>query len=199
MKKTLHFVLFFVLLSFFYACSNEEVKNELLFAEFKPNESLILKNINGGELTLVRTKNGFAIKGEEDKILMFDFFGTFCAPCKEEALHLSRLQQENSQKLILIGLSHFESVEDKTVKEFADKYGAYYFLSNSKQNDRIIAQILKDINYQSMEQLPFKVVIKNGIYQELTNYWEAGVKSLFYIGKVPTSTIQEDLNRIMEK
>lgn len=39
-------------------------------------------------------------------------------------------------------------------------YGAYYFLSNGSSNDRIIAQILKDIDYQNMEQLPFKVVLK---------------------------------------
>lgn len=59
-----------------------------------------------------------------------------------------------------MGLTHFEDVSDETVKKFADDYGAYYFLSNDSQNDRIIAQILKDIDYQSMEQLPFKVVMK---------------------------------------
>ncbi len=44
--------------------------------------------------------------------------------------------------------------------KIADDYGAYYFLSNGGSNDRIIAQILKDIDYQNMEQLPFKVVLK---------------------------------------
>lgn len=98
-----------------------------------------------------------------------------------------------------MGLTHFEDVSDETVKKFADDYGAYYFLSNDSQNDRIIAQILKDIDYQSMEQLPFKVVMKNGIYQNLSNYWDSNTSTNFYLGKIPTDFIQDDLDKIYKE
>lgn len=177
MKKFAYLFFTFAFAFLISACSSEEkIENEFAFAEYKLGDEILLKSINGGEKTLVRKENGFAVKGEEDKILMFDFFGTFCTPCQEEAPHLTSLWQKNSNNFIIIGLSHFENVSDEAVKDFAIKYGAYYFLSNSKENDRIVAQALKDINYQNMEQLPFKVVLKNGNYQNLTNFWDKDSK-----------------------
>ncbi|HFP7736573.1 TPA: TlpA family protein disulfide reductase [Campylobacter lari] len=202
MKKFTYLFFTFAFAFLISACSSEEkIENEFAFAEYKLGDEILLKSINGGEKTLVRKENGFAVKGEEDKILMFDFFGTFCTPCQEEAPHLTSLWQKNSNNFIIIGLSHFENVSDEAVKDFAIKYGAYYFLSNSKENDRIVAQALKDINYQNMEQLPFKVVLKNGNYQNLTNFWDKDSKQFvkFYLGKVSTEVMQEDITRILNE
>jgi len=197
MKKNIGLFLILCLGVFFTGCfEDEKIQNDFVFKEFKTNDKILLHSVNGGSKVLVRTQNAFVLEGEEDKVLMIDFFGTFCNPCKEEALELSKLWKNNAKKFFIIGLTHFEDVSDEMVKKFADDYGAYYFLSNSKENDRIIAQILKDINYQNMEQLPFKVVIKDGIYQNLSDFWNGGEKIKYYLGKVPTSTMQEDLNRI---
>lgn len=197
MKKKLKLSIIVLLGFFVVACSNEEeVKNDLIFKRYELGDKVVLNSVNGGSKTLIRVENGFTVEGEENKIVIFDFFGTFCAPCKEEALSLSKLWRDNAEYLSIIGLSHFENVSDEVVKKFADDYGAYYFLSNGNENNRIIAQILHDIDYQSMEQLPFKVVLKQGKYQELSDYWNEGKKTRFYLGKVPITLIQEDLERI---
>lgn len=183
----------------FIACSKEEpIEDDFAIKEFKPGEEIVLKSVNGAKLTLIRSKKGFYLKEAPKKILMLDFFGTFCSPCKEEAALLNHLYQSNKAKMQLIGLTHFENVKDDVVKRFAYDFSAYYFLSNMKINERIIAQVLKDIDYKSMEQLPFKVVLKDGVYQTLSDYWDKsdtkGVK--FYLGKIPTSFMQKDLDRI---
>ncbi|EAI0987919.1 TlpA family protein disulfide reductase [Campylobacter coli] len=198
-KKTI--LSFFIIIGFFIsACSHQEdIQNDFMFEEYSKGDKIVLNSVNGGAKALIRTDKGFIVEGEEDKVLMIDFFGTFCAPCKEEALELSKLWKNNSNKFIIMGLTHFEDVSDETVKKFADDYGAYYFLSNDSQNDRIIAQILKDIDYQSMEQLPFKVVMKNGIYQNLSNYWDNNTSTNFYLGKIPTDFIQDDLDKIYKE
>lgn len=188
----------FLIAFLFIACASEDVKNELDFKEFALGEKVLLRSVNGGEKTFLRKEKGFVIEGEEDKILMFDFFGTFCQPCKEEALELSKLWQNNSKHFVIIGLSHFEEVSDEEVLKFAKDYNAFYFLSNSKEKDRLIAQILKDISYQNMEQLPFKVVLKNGVYQNVSDFWNKGKKVQFYLGKVPSELIQEDINTILK-
>lgn len=193
MRRILSLTLF---LWIFVACSKEEVVNDFVFDEYELGEKMTLQSVNGETRTFVRTQKGFVIENEEDKVVMIDFFGTFCAPCKEEAAHLTQLYKKNADKFILIGLTHFENVSDEAVRQFANDYGAYYFLSNSAQNARLIAQILKDINYQNMEQLPFKVVLKNGQYQIVQDYWNKGSKVYFYLGKVPTELMQEDLNAI---
>ncbi|EAI8514059.1 redoxin domain-containing protein [Campylobacter upsaliensis] len=188
----------FLIAFLFMACASEDVKNELDFKEFTLGEKVLLRSVNGGEKTFLRKEKGFVIEGEEDKILMFDFFGTFCQPCKEEALELSKLWQNNSKHFVIIGLSHFEEVSDEEVLKFAKDYNAFYFLSNSKEKDRLIAQILKDISYQNMEQLPFKVVLKDGAYQNVSDFWNKGKKVQFYLGKVPSELIQEDINTILK-
>ncbi|MDL0102352.1 TlpA family protein disulfide reductase [Campylobacter felis] len=188
----------FLIAFLFMACASEDVKNELDFKEFALGEKVLLRSVNGGEKTFVRKEKGFVIEGEEDKILMFDFFGTFCQPCKEEALELSKLWQNNSKHFVIIGLSHFEEVSDEEVLKFAKDYNAFYFLSNSKEKDRLIAQILKDISYQNMELLPFKVVLKDGVYQNVSDFWNKGKKVQFYLGKVPSELIQEDINTILK-
>lgn len=188
----------FLIAFLFMACASEDVKNELDFKEFALGEKVLLRSVNGGEKTFLRKEKGFVIEGEEDKILMFDFFGTFCQPCKEEALELSKLWQNNSKHFDIIGLSHFEEVSDEEVLKFAKDYNAFYFLSNSKEKDRLIAQILKDISYQNMELLPFKVVLKNGVYQNVSDFWNKGKKVQFYLGKVPSELIQEDINAILK-
>ena len=188
----------FLIAFLFMACASEDVKNELDFKEFALGEKVLLRSVNGGEKTFLRKEKGFVIEGEEDKILMFDFFGTFCQPCKEEALELSKLWQNNSKHFVIIGLSHFEEVSDEEVLKFAKDYNAFYFLSNSKEKDRLIAQILKDITYQNMELLPFKVVLKDGVYQNVSDFWNKGKKVQFYLGKVPSELIQEDVNTILK-
>ncbi len=195
MKKILKFSII-MLVGIFIACKDAEVKNDLIFESYKNGDKITLKSVNGGSKTLIRKEKGFVVEGEEEKVLMFDFFGTFCAPCKEEALELSKLYRDNAKNFLIIALNHFEVVSDEVVKKFAEDYGAYYFMSNEKENSRLIAQILEDIEYQNMEQLPFKVVLKNGVYMELSDYWSENKKVKFYLGKVPTTLIQEDLERI---
>lgn len=193
-------ILILLLSLFFISCSNEEeIQNDFLFKEYTDGEEIILKSINNEEKILIRTKEGFKIKGEEDKVVMIDLFGTFCTPCKEEALDLTKLWKDNIEKFTLIGLTHFEKVSDEVVKKFANDYGAYYFLSNSSENNRLSAQILKDIDYKNMEQLPFKIVLKNGNYQQLSDYWDKGKKVKYYLGKIPTSFMQKDLNKIYKE
>lgn len=182
----------------FSGCAEEKVVNDFEFKEFEEGEQITLQSVMDKQLVLVRQNGGFVILNDEKKVLMVDIFGTFCTPCKEEAPHLTQLWRKNADKFTLIGLTHFESVSDDEVRNFANNYGAFYFISNQKQNERLVKQILKDINYQNMEQLPFKVVLKNGVYQSVQDFWSKGKRVKFYLGKVPTSLMQEDLKGILD-
>ena len=197
MKIKFLFLSALLILGVFSGCSEEKVVNDFEFKEFEEGEQITLQSVMDKQLVLVRQNGGFVILNDEKKVLMVDIFGTFCAPCKEEAPHLTQLWRKNADKFTLIGLTHFESVSDDEVRNFANNYGAFYFISNQKQNERLVKQILKDINYQNMEQLPFKVVLKNGVYQSVQDFWSKGKRVKFYLGKVPTSLMDEDLKGIL--
>ena len=181
-------------------CSSDKVADgPLLIEPYKNGDKVLLQNVHGGTKTLLRTEGGFVIEGEEDKVLMLDIFGTFCKPCQDEAPALTALQRRQRDNFILIGLTHLEEVTDEYVLEhFAQKHGAYYFIANGEANAKIAETITVDIDYKQALQVPFKVVLKDAKYQRVTDVWEGRPDTKYYIGKIDTKIIEEDLLRIME-
>lgn len=185
---------------FFVGCEEKIVEE----AEVKPynvGDIIVLKGVEGGERKLKRIKGGFELVGNEKKLLMIDFFGTFCPPCQKEAQELTKLQVKHNKDLSLIGLTYLEDVSDEyVVDNFAQKYGGHYFISNnSKINARIAQSVIKDISYPQGIQLPFKVLINKGKYEVLTDVWEGEKDTKFYIGSVSTSVIEQDMKKILAK
>lgn len=184
---------------FFTACDKPQSVSG--FTPFQVGEKLVLQDVlNTQNITLVRVENGFVIEGEKRGIL-FDIFATFCPPCQKEAPHLMGFANANQEAFKLIGLITFEEVSNEYVVEnFIKKYGGYYFISNSAQNARLIRQILRDISYTKSLQIPFKVVLKEGIYQPLTDNLEpkSTQKNLFWLGGVSVEMIAKDFRQIFK-
>lgn len=200
MNKILAFLISFMFL--LTGCNQEESSDTLAriknFKEFNDGEEIVLKGVMKNELTLIRKNGGFVVKGQEDKYLMLDIFGTFCPPCQKEAPEIMQYQIDNKDKFNIIGLTHFENVTDEyVVSDFVQKYNAYYFITNDiKLNDRLAEQIVRDIGYTSEIALPFKVLLKDGYYQILTdnNTGKFGVK--YYIGGIKMDRFKKDVERI---
>ena len=199
MKKIVTLIsLIFVMV--FMGCSGETSKSTPLVKEiYKEGEKIELKSVAGSKITLLRKHGGFVIEDDEAKIVLIDIFGTFCAPCQEEAPSLMDLQLQNSD-VFLLGLNFLEEVSDEYVVEnFASKYNAYYFISNAPQNKKIVETILQDIKYKSALQVPFKVLLKEGKYQKVTDIYTSNPENQFYIGKVGLHIIQQDIDAIKSK
>lgn len=191
-----------VIMSFLLVgCSSEPIGSVTAPKEvYKEGEKIELKSVAGAKLTLLRKKNGFVIEGNEDKIILIDIFGTFCAPCQEEAPLLMDFQLQNSDDVFLLGLNHLEEVSDEYVVEnFAAKYNAYYFISNAPQNKKIVETIVQDIAYKTSVQVPLKVVLKDGAYQKITDIYGGNPENKFYIGKVGLDVIQKDIDKLKAK
>lgn len=180
------------------SASNEHIKNSP--TPIKVGEEITLNSVFDSNITIVRTQNGFKLK-DSNKIVMFDIFGTFCEPCRAEASNLMDYQLKNSNDMMMIGLIHFENVTNKDIVEnFSKKYNAYYFISNSERNIDIVDQILKDIEYKNALQIPFKVVLKDGKYQDLTDNLNKNSNEMkkYYLGYVNIPLLQNDLDRIKD-
>lgn len=202
MKTSIAFMA--LLISFVIMGCSSETKKELapLSAPvmYKEAEKVELKSITGAKLTLVRKNGGFVIENDEDKIVLIDIFGTFCPPCQEEAPLLMDFQLQNMGEVTLIGLNYLEEVSDAYVVEnFAAKYNAYYFISNAPHNKKIVDTIVHDIGYKSSLQVPFKVVLKGGQYQNITDIYGSKPENKFYIGKVSMDVIQKDIDALLAR
>lgn len=200
MKKILC-LLNLLIFIFFTGCTSEAPKEVSVLKEvYKEGDKVELKSVAGSKLVLLRQKGGFVIQDDPSKIIVIDIFGTFCAPCQEEAPSLMDFQLQNSDDVVLIGLNFLEDVSDEYVVEnFASKYNAYYFISNSPVNKKIVDTITSDIEYKSALQVPFKVVLKDGVYQKVTDIYASNPSNKFYIGKVGLDVIQKDIDAIASK
>ena len=200
MKKTIKAIFAALACAIFLAgCGEDETaKAPAKIEGYKTGEEIALKSVFGKDLTLKRVEGGFVIKGEEDKILMFDIFGTFCPPCQKEAPDLTKFQIDNLNDFTIVALTHFENVTNEYVVEnFAQKYNAFYFISNdAKINDRLAAQILEDIKYERLESVPIKMVLKGGVYQELTDVDSGKFGVKYYLGGIRLDAMTKDFERI---
>lgn len=185
----------------FTGCSEEkeEITNEKEHTTVEQSSYTIEDVSTGVRYILKRQDGGFVVEGHEDKAIMFDMYATYCPPCQKEAPHLTDLQSKYSDKLIIIALNTFEDVSDSYIDDqFRFTYGAFYFISNSKHNNIIIDTVLKDINYKPSMQIPFKVIIKDGKYQKLTDSYGNNPNNNFYLGAIKSSVIEKDLIKIFK-
>lgn len=193
MSRVFKFIIL-ILIMFFIGCSDsKKVAGE--FIPYKTGDEITLKSVTNKDITLIRTKDGFKLK-DSDKIIIFDIFATYCPPCRSEAAALMDFAFKNKD-VQLIGLITYEDVSNEfVINNFIKKYNAYYFISNSKDNERIIKQILNDLKYNTLLKIPFKVVLANGVYQKLSDITMQNDFSYYYLGALNTKFLQSDINRI---
>jgi len=111
------------------------------------------------ELTFV---DGRQYKLSEDlgkRVVIVNFFATWCAPCKKEVPELVKFYSDLRKEVELIGVSIGEDKE--TVDEFIERYGINYPIALVKSK----SQIVKDYDISSY---PTTVVI--GIDQKIDLY-----------------------------
>jgi peroxiredoxin len=76
-------------------------------------------------------KNGtgtIALKDLRGKVILLDFWGTFCEPCKKSFPRLQELQAKFGSSLKVIGVSEDEAEDKGKIPAFADTYGAKFTL-----------------------------------------------------------------------
>lgn len=57
----------------------------------------------------------FSLKNYKDKVVLLEFWATWCPPCRRSVPHLSKLQSEHPDDLVVLGVSN---EAQKTVEKF---------------------------------------------------------------------------------
>ena len=85
--KLLIIFIYLTITSFSYASEKPDIKNLVLIKDPKTYESIILRDINQKNVDLDDFKG---------KLILINFWATWCAPCKEEMPSLDNLQSNNN-------------------------------------------------------------------------------------------------------
>ena len=112
-KKIVKFLIFFFCFSIFSSISqtNEEVPlNNMVINEIpKPISSLIFENFFGNEINL---------KSYHGKLVIINFWTTWCAPCKKEMPSLDNFYQDNNFENLQIFAVNMEQPNTLKTKKF---------------------------------------------------------------------------------
>jgi peroxiredoxin len=90
------------------------------------------------DFTVQLVKNGsgtVALKDLRGKVVLVDFWGTFCVPCRQSFPKLQALQAKfASSRFIIIGISEDVAESKGKIPGFADTYGAKFTLGWDEDN-----------------------------------------------------------------
>ena len=85
--KLLIIFIYLTIINFSYALEKPDIKNLVLIKDPKTYESIIFRDINQKNVDLDDFKG---------KLILINFWATWCAPCKEEMPSLDNLQSNNN-------------------------------------------------------------------------------------------------------
>ena len=112
-QKIVKFLIFFFCFSIFSSISqtNEDVPlNNMVINEIpKPISSLIFENFAGNKINL---------KSYHGKLVIINFWATWCAPCKKEMPSLDNFYQDNNFKNLQIFAVNMEQPNTLKTKKF---------------------------------------------------------------------------------
>ena len=115
-KKIIKFLFFFFCFSIFQSISqtNEDVPlNNIAINEFpKPISSLIFEDFSGNKINL---------KDYNGKLVIVNFWATWCAPCKKEMPSLDSLSEDSDFKNLKILAVNMEQPNQTKAKNFFDE------------------------------------------------------------------------------
>jgi thiol-disulfide isomerase/thioredoxin len=175
---------------FFTACNKKEetptktaeTKKELSQEKAPQANVLTLTATDGKTFKLTATENGIHFDGLEGKVVLLDFFATWCPPCRAEMPHLVNLQERYNGKVQILSILMEEEKENSEAISFAKEYNLNFPILNSKENF-LLSQALGGIR-----SLPTLVM-----YDKEGNYFT------HYVGAAPEEMIESDIKKALAK
>ncbi len=162
------------------AKQEKEVRNSDNAQKEEGPSTITLHTINGEDILLVATPKGIIFKGYEGKVVLLDFFATWCPPCKAEIPHLADIQNAYKGQVQIIGILMEENKDDLEIKQFEEEMGINFPITNSAANFTLSDAL------GGIRSLPTMV-----LYDTNGDYFT------HYVGAVPQEMIEADIQRAL--
>ncbi len=143
---------------------------------------ITLKTTENQTIELTALENGIKFSGYEGKVVILNFFATWCPPCIAEIPHLNDIQIKYKDSIQIIAVLMEESRTNQEIELFIDEHKIVYPVTNSIDNF-----ILSDA-FGGISSLPTTI-----IYDKTGNYFN------HFIGLVPQEMLETVIQRAVSK
>jgi len=168
---------------FFNGCSSEKKKaedNSTKVQDEVKNEKIVLQDISGKQIVVTPLEKGFSFSGYENKVVLVNFFATWCPPCKAEIPHLNNLQEKYKENLVIISVLLEENKSNEEINSFMKYNNINYIITNSLENFKLAQSA------GGVKNIPLMFLYdKNGKY------------STHYVGAIPEEMIDADIKKVL--
>ena len=149
----------------------------------KQNNSaeLTLKTVDGKPLKVKIDEKSIHFKGHENKVVLVNFFATWCPPCKAEIPHLINLQNKYKDDFSVIAILREQNKPNEEVQSFIDYYDINYIVTNSPENFTLASY------FGGVQSIPLMI-----LYDKKGNYYT------HYVGAAPEEMLEADIKKALE-
>ncbi len=155
-------------------------KNATVLQEEAKKEPITLTDISGKEIIVTPTAKGFTFSGYEEKVVLVNFFATWCPPCKAEIPHLNNLQDKYKSNFAIISVLLEENKPNDEIANFVKYNTINYTITNSLENYKF-AKAVGGVN-----NIPLMF-----LYDKQGNY------ATHYVGAIPEEMIDADIKKVL--
>jgi len=156
-------------------------------AEYMKKYTFALNDLNDSNYSITIVNKHIEISHVDQKLILLNFFATWCPPCKSEIPYLADLKKKYDASLFIAGILVNDTPDKKTLETFTEAYGVNYFISNSKDNNALGKLAAKRLQLDEDFPIPLTILFKNG------NYYS------HYEGAVPVEMLEHDIKEAIHK
>lgn len=167
--------------------SNATVHADKNESKIQEKYSFLVSDIADNKHVIQIENKSIEISGVSQKIILLNFFSTWCAPCKGQLPYLGDLQKKYEGELFIAGLLLNDNPDNAQLSTFLSKYKVNYFISNAVQNDALAALAIEKLQLDKDFSLPLTILFKEGHYYS------------HYEGAVPVEMLEHDIKNAMNK
>jgi thiol-disulfide isomerase/thioredoxin len=186
--KTLAFLSILSIL-LFTGCDSKEENEETTqqqqpapVQKFERTTEFQLKTTNDAIINIKLENEKIILKDYPNKIVLLNFFTTWCPACKAEIPNLIQLQNSYKNDFVVISVLLEEMKTNEQIKEFIKEFKINYEVANSPESIELAK------NLGGIKSIPTMFLIdrNNMVFQK-------------YVGLVPTEMMEVDIKKVLEK
>jgi thiol-disulfide isomerase/thioredoxin len=179
MLRKLFILIFLMFTAVMPGCNNSYPKSEITKNYLLATAKSDMRNNTAPDFILY-TLDGEKVRLSDylGKIVILDFWATWCAPCRRGIPDLISIQNEYKDDLVVIGISLDQPATQDELAPFIESYGINYPV--------VLGNIEVSVAYGNIQAIPTSFIIDQ----------EGNIVNK-HIGLVPKSILTEEINSLL--